>query len=177
MLKIGVRSSKCLATAEAPEYKGQKVIGLMDRSVMIRFVLPVSILLGLVWNLIAVCLMGGRVIDAFTSAYAPAGVVAGIVTGLFTVWSRKKTDGRESFGYGIGTYYLGIVAYWISFVLMARVWMCVRHGGWTDFNLRDHLSLIWLFLYLGTVWYGIILIPLCFLSRHVLWKIYQRYAP
>lgn len=142
-----------------------------------RIIIPVSIALGIVWNVVAVCLMGGKFVDAFSPAWMSAGAVAGIATGWFTIWSRLRRDGDESFLYGVATYYLGMFVYWISFVVIQRAIMCVRHGGWTDFNLHDHLTMIFIFLVFGTVWYGIILIPLNFLSRHVLWEIYTRNLP
>ena len=101
--------------------------------------------------------------------------LAGIAAGKFTIWSRRRSDGRETIGYGIATYYLGIVVYWAGFVVIQRVIMCVQHGGWTDFDLHDHLQLILLFLTYGTFW-GLILIPLCFVMRHFVWWIYVRSA-
>ena len=141
-----------------------------------RAVIALSILLGLVWNLIAVCLLGGRMTDAFKPSWLLAGAIAGAVAGWFTVWSRQRREGEERILDGFATYYLGIGAYWISFVVIERVVLCVQHGGWTDFNLHNHLSLIGVFLVYGSVWYGIILIPLCFLSRWLIWKVYQRFA-
>jgi hypothetical protein len=139
-----------------------------------RTIIPVSIGLGIVWNVVAVCLMGGRFVDAFSPGWSLAGAFAGVAAGLFTIWSRHRRAGREGFLYGIATYYLGIFVYWISFVVIQRAIMCVQHGGWTDFDLRDQLKMIFIFLIYGTVWFGVILIPLCFLSRHGLWKIYTR---
>jgi hypothetical protein len=139
-----------------------------------RTVIPVSIALGTIWNVVAVCLLGGRFIDAFSPSWLLAGAMAGIAAGLFTIWSRHRRDGKENFFFGVATYYLGIFVYWISFVVIERVIMCVQDGGWTNFDLHDHLKLIFVFLIVGTVWFGVILIPLCFLSRHVLWKIYTR---
>lgn len=141
-----------------------------------RTVIPVSTALGVVWNVLAVCLLGGKVSDAFTPAWLLAGALAGLAAGFFTIWSRRRRDGRESFLYGIANYYLGIFVYWMSFVVIERVIMCVQYGSWTDFDLHDHLKLIFIFLLYGTVWFGIILIPLCFLSRYVLWTIYKRNA-
>jgi hypothetical protein len=139
-----------------------------------RTVIPVSIVLGIVWNVVAVCLMGGRPLDAFAPGWLLAGALAGLAAGVFTIWSRRRRDGRESFLYGIANYYLGIFVYWASFVVIQRAIMCVQHGGWTDFDLHDHLNLILIFLLYGTVWFGVILIPFCFLSRYVLWTIYTR---
>lgn len=41
--------------------------------------------------------------------------------------------------------------YWVSFVLIQRAIMFAQHGGWTDFDLHDHLKMIFIFLIYGTV--------------------------
>lgn len=116
--------------------------------------------------------MGGRIVDALSSAWLPAGAIAGLVAGGYAIQSRRRRDGQESLLHGVAGYYLGIVAYWLSYVVIERLRLCYEHGGWTDFDLHDHLSLILIFLLYGTFWYGIFLIPLNFLSRHLLWKVY-----
>ena len=141
-----------------------------------RIVLLFSVWLGLLWNIIAVCLLGGRVTGAFRPSWLLAGALAGIVAGVFTIWSRKRREGEESLFLVLATYYLGIVTYWATFVVVERITMCIRHGGWTDFDLRDHLVLVWTFLFYGTLWFGIILIPLTFLSRYMLWAVYKKYG-
>ena len=115
-----------------------------------RIAIPVSIALGIVWNVVALSLMGGRVVDAFVPSWLLAGAFAGVAAGVFTIWSRRRRDGRESVLYGIANYYVGIFVYWVSFVVIQRAIMCVQHGGWTDFDLRDHLGLIVIFLIYGT---------------------------
>ena len=135
-------------------------------------VILVSIALGVVWNGIAVRLMGGTFADAFSLGWIIAGAIAGVAAGVFTIWSRRRRDGRESVFFGIATYYLGIFVYWVSYVVIQRAIICLQHGGWTDFNLHDHLQLILVFLVYGTVYIGVVLIPMSFASRYVLWKIY-----
>src|SRR5687767_13665997 len=98
-----------------------------------RGVIPASLAVGMVWNVLAVCLMGGRVVGAFKPGWLLAGALAGVAAGLFTVWSRRRTDGSETFLYGLANYYIGIFVYWVAFVLIQRAIMCVQHGGWTDF--------------------------------------------
>lgn len=138
-----------------------------------RLVITSSVVLGIVWNLIAVSLLGGNIREAFAPAWLLAGALAGIAAGRFTIWSRERRSGRESFLFGVGTYYLGILVYWIGIVVIQRVILCAEHGGWTDFDLHDQMKLIVIFTVYGTLWFGIILIPLAFLSRHLLWKIYN----
>lgn len=141
-----------------------------------RAAIPLSILFGLIWNTIAVCLIGGRVEDSFRPSWLAAGVIAGIVAGWFTIWSRRRGDGEEHVRYGLATYYLGMLVYWASFVVLERVRLCVQHGGWTDFNLRDHLMLGVLMLVYGTLMYGVILVPLALLTRRLIWSAYCRYS-
>ena len=138
--------------------------------------IAVSIALGVIWNFIAVYLMGGRFFDAFTPSFLLAGALTGGAAGVFTIWSRQRKNGRESLFYGVVNYYLAILLYWMSFVFFERAIMCAQYGGWTSFDLDDHLKMIFIFLWFGTVPFGIILIPLTFLSRHLIWSIYKRSA-
>ena len=89
-----------------------------------RTVIPVSIALGIIWNLLAIWLLGGRVVDALTPGWLLAGALAGVAAGVFTMWSRRQRDGEESVLYGIATYYLGILVYWGSFVVIERFYVC-----------------------------------------------------
>jgi hypothetical protein len=138
--------------------------------------ITLSVVFGVIWDFIAVWLMGGKSADAFKLSWLAAGMIAGALSGWFTIWSRERRDGDESIQAGLAGYGLAIVGYWLVFVILERLSLCVRHGGWTDFNLRDHLMLIGPFLILGTLWYGIILIPLSFLCRWIVWVTYQRFA-
>jgi hypothetical protein len=137
-----------------------------------RYVIPFSIAVGLLWNFLAVRMMGGDFRDALRPSMLIAGATAGLSTGLFTIWSRQRRGGAESFLHVLATFYLGIIVYWLSLLFVERIIMCVQHGGWTDFDLHDHLSLILIFLGYGTILYGIFLIPLTFLSRYLVWKMY-----
>lgn len=136
----------------------------------------ISILLGLAWNAIVSALMSGRPQDAFTPSWLAAGAIAGLTCGRYTVRSRLRRDGAESFAHVLATYYLGMVVYWAVFVVVQRVTLCIRARGWTDFDLHDHLVLIWWFFAYGTLKYGILLIPLAFLSRLVIWKVHRASA-
>jgi hypothetical protein len=137
--------------------------------------LLLSVVLGLVWNLIAVVLLGGRSADALRPGWLAAGVVAGLVAGLHTIWSRARRAGGESLGDVLANYGLGIVAYWLAFLVVERVRLCLDHGGWTDFGLGDHLRLLPWLVY-GSVLYGVVLIPLAVLSRILVWKAFARAA-
>ena len=134
----------------------------------------VSIVMGFGWNLIAMYIMGGKPANALSLGFAGGGVVAGAFAGWYTVWSRRRSEGAETFFHGISNYYLAIVVYWAGIVVLERIRMCIQYGGWTSFDLHDQLILVFWFVVLGTFPYGLILIPLGFASRHVVWKIYTR---
>jgi hypothetical protein len=137
--------------------------------------LAVAALLGCGWNLIAVLLLGGRPADALRPSWLAAGLIAGAAAGWFTLHSRERNEGRETLRDGLLTYLLGIVVYWAAFVVLERARLCIAHGGWTAFNLVDHGRLL-LWLVYGAVLYGIVLIPLAFLTRSVVWKTRERSA-
>jgi hypothetical protein len=133
-----------------------------------------SVALGLCWSALAMALMGAGPREMLQPVWLLSGAVAGVAVGWFTVWSRSRRDGSESLLSGIATFYLGTLVYWACFVAIERARLCWRAGGWTDFDLDDHLRLLALFLLHGTVTYGIVLLPLCFLSRHVVWSLHRR---
>lgn len=135
--------------------------------------ISVSIALGIVWCFVPVLLMGGKPKDALAAYWLIPGALAGLAAGLFTI-RRSPASWKKSLIDTIATYYLGIAVFWMGFVVIERILMCIRQGGWTDFNLSDHFKLILLFLAYGTIPYGLILIPLCFLSRTLLLKTYRR---
>ncbi len=139
-----------------------------------RVVVPASIALGLAWNLIARFLMGARhPADLFEISGMLAGALAGMAAGAHTLRTRDRAGAGRRFLDGLATYYLGMVVYWIGFVLIERVRLCVEHGGWTDLGLREHLRLIVSFGLYGTLWYGIALIPLALLSRALLIRLHD----
>ncbi|MBW8782886.1 MAG: hypothetical protein JF599_13505 [Verrucomicrobia bacterium] len=133
--------------------------------------LTVAALTGLVWSFLAVRLMGGRFEDLHIP-FLIAGITAGIAAGVHTIRTRKKKGGDEGILAGIACYYLAIVIYWAVWLVAERVSMCIELRKWTDFDLHDHLNLIWVYLFYGTIPYGLLLIPLCFLNRWVVWRAY-----
>ncbi len=141
-----------------------------------KHVILLSALVGVVWNVIVMMIMGWSATYGMMLPWLFAGTLAGLAAGRFTVWSRIRSDGAETVRYTLATYYLGMFVYWASFVIIQRTVMCFSHGGWTDFNLYDHLILIVWMAVLGTVVWGILLIPLTILTRHLIWKTYLRNA-
>jgi len=138
--------------------------------------LLVSTMCGLGWNLLAVRLMGGPWKEALSASWLAAGALAGALAGWFTVWSRRRRGGEESFAWVLANFYVGILAYWATFVVIERARLCWNHRGWTDFDLIDHLGLIVWFVFYGTLYYGILLIPLTYVSRWLVWNVYERTA-
>jgi hypothetical protein len=139
-----------------------------------RNALLVSVALGIAWNVIAMWLMSGETSNAFTSRWFFSGVVAGLAAGWFTIWSRRRRQGKEGWLYVLATYYLGILVYWAAQVVIHQVSLIVQRGGWTGFNLFEHLNMITVFLVFGSTWFALILIPLSFFSRKLVWNIYCR---
>ena len=56
-----------------------------------RAVIPASIALGIAWNVVAVSLMGGRIVDAFAPSWLLAGALAGVAAG-FTFEPRPNLE-------------------------------------------------------------------------------------
>jgi hypothetical protein len=152
---------------------GQLVSCGMSGTAM-RIVIPVSIAFGIAWNVAAMCLLGGRVVDAFAPGLLVGGAIAGMVAGAFTIWSRRRAGGHERVRDVIAHYFITAVAYWIGFVVTERIIMCVQHGGWTDFDLHDHLSFVLMLVVYHGIQSSLVLVPFSALSRFVIWKTYTR---
>ena len=136
--------------------------------------LIVSAVTGLAWSLLAVTLMGGSASDWARASFIIGGVAAGVVAGLQTIRSREKRFGKEGFGVGLLCYYLAILVFWASWIVAERIGMCIENRGWTDFDLHDHVNMLGVYFIYGTIppW-SLLLIPLCFLNRWFVWKIYK----
>jgi hypothetical protein len=138
--------------------------------------LILSVLLGLLWTTIVVPLAGGEPRDVLRPSWFLSGMLAGAAAGAYTIWSRRRRDGRERVADVFATYYVGMFVFWAGFVVIERIALSLSHGGWTDFNLRDHFVMLWWFVIQGTIVYGIALIPLCWLTRRMVWGVYERLA-
>ena len=138
-----------------------------------KIALTLSAITGLAWGLIAYFLIGGRFSEGTPWSILLAGVVAGICAGLQTIRSRKKKEGKEGVGATFACYYLGIFAFWLAWFIYERAAMCIADGGWTAFDLKDNFKLLGIYIVLGTVPYGLALVPLCFLNRWLVWRAYR----
>ena len=130
----------------------------------------VAAVLGTLWSVLVVRLMGGSFRESLSPDWLLAGILAGLVAGRFTTWTRTKRAGRERALHVVATYYLAMLTFWLVFVASARVGLMFRHGGWTSFDVGDHLRLLATFATLGTFPYGLVLIPLTWASRVVVWR-------
>ena len=137
--------------------------------------LIVSAVTGLAWSLLTVLLMGGSAADWARVSFIVAGIAAGLVAGFQTISSRKRKSGKEGFLSGLACYYLAMFVFWASWLLVERISMCIEHRGWTDFDLHDHVNMLGVYLIYGTIppW-SLLLIPLCFANRLLVWKTYYR---
>jgi hypothetical protein len=134
-----------------------------------------SLVLGVCWHAIVVMIVGRPLAEALSWEMA-AGALAGLVAGLFTVWSRRRRSGRESIGFVLATYYLAMVVYWFSGTCIDVSLQLLRDGRLRQFywaRLPDDFT--WMAVY-GTM-YGVVLIPLCWMTRHILWQWYGRIRP
>jgi len=140
-----------------------------------KITLIVSAFTGLAWSLLAVLLMGGTEADWFRASFILGGICAGSVAGAQTARTREKRNGRESVLAGMACYYIAIFIFWAVWFTTERIGMCISRGGWTDFDLSDHLNMLVIYFVYGTIppW-GLFLVPLCFLNRYFVWKIYER---
>jgi len=132
---------------------------------------------GVVWHTIVVLLMGQSLGDAASAAMI-AGAIAGLCAGFLTVRSRQHRHGRESVLDGVVTYYLAVVAYAVSLVvigLLADLGSTGKTLGVVD-ALAASWALSWYAIIFATL-LGIVLIPLCFLTRHLLWRLSGRMRP
>jgi hypothetical protein len=133
----------------------------------------VSLILGLGWTIL-VAALGGAKPSLIPGVFWPAGMMTGLVAGLYTVWSRRRLNGEESVIHGIATYYLAILMYSSSTILFGffqQFWQTGDTAVLEPRNLRFWFTVHFLW---GTFPFGLLLIPLTFLSRYVVWKSYTR---
>ena len=132
-----------------------------------------SMALGVVWHTIVALLMGGLA-GPVLSWFMLAGLPAGLAAGSFTVWSRKRRQGRESIVLGLATYYLAVTVYSVA---SSAIGITVYLRGAELSAIPTVLigRLFYAFFY-GTI-LGVVLIPFCFLTRHLLWQFHVRMLP
>jgi hypothetical protein len=143
-------------------------------AVMTTRVAFLSMAFGIVWHTIVALLMGGLNGPA-CSWRMLAGLVAGLAAGAFTVWSRERQQGRESIVLGLATYYLAVAVYSVSSTTIEIVVDLFRGTELPGIHSVLLFGLFYAFFY-GSI-LGIVLIPLCFLTRHLLWQFHVKMLP
>lgn len=141
-------------------------------------VVTLSALFGVVWHTIVVLLLGRSLQAAFSAAMI-AGAMTGVFAGFLTVRSRERRHGRESFLDAVVAYYLAVVVYAVSLVWIGVLTGVGRQGKdvgvLSAFGLS--LGMAWYAVIFATLPSGIVLIPLSFLTRFLLWRLSGRARP
>jgi len=124
----------------------------------------------ILWNIAAVRLMWWRVGRGIYTRSSVGGCFCPcLARGMFTIWSRDDTDGmakRVWFRWYRHILPGDLRLIGLVFVICQRIIMLWKSADGQDFDLQDHLNLILIYLFYGTVYFGIILIPLTFVSRY-----------
>lgn len=138
-------------------------------------VVVLSAVFGVVWHTIVVLLLGRNLQAAFSAAMI-AGAITGVFAGFLAVRSRERRHGRESFLDAVVAYYLAVVVYtvllaWIG--LLTRVGSAGKEVGVLQAFGASLLMPCYAVVF-ATLPSGIVLIPLSFLTRFLLWRLSGR---
>ncbi|MGK0204296.1 MAG: hypothetical protein ACI9S9_003377 [Planctomycetota bacterium] len=140
---------------------------------MTKRVALLSVACGIAWHVLVTQMMGGSILSAFSWRLLPA-VAAGLAAGAFTIRSRERRGGRERVLDVIVTYYLAVAVYMLAgFPFVAIFELRDLHMGELVGGLVGGLFSSAL---IATV-YGVALIPLCFATRQVIWRLRGAGAP
>jgi carbon starvation protein CstA len=138
-------------------------------------VVTLSALFGVVWHTIVVLLLG-RDIKAAVSAAMIAGAIAGVCAGFLTVRSRERHHGRESVLDAVLAYYLAVVVYAVSLVWIG--WLTGAGSQGEEIGVLSAFGLSWVMPWYAVIFAtlpaGIVLLPLSFLTRFLLWRLSGR---
>lgn len=130
------------------------------------------LLCGLAWHAAVTLLVRGD-LGEFLPGVA-AGMLAGCVAGALTVWSRRRRAGREHWGDLCTTYLAAVLVYSTSLAfteMFVNGWMRAARLGPFDLDLLV-LYLLYGMLY-AAVW-AVVLVPLSYLTRRVVWRVHVR---
>ena len=133
---------------------------------MTRRVALLSVACGIAWHTLITVLFGFSILDALSWGMVQ-GAVAGLAAGAFTIRSRTRRGGKESWWDVIVTYYLAVAIY----ILGGLVVTALQEAG--NWSLRELIAAAMAVLFYGglvaTV-LGVALIPLCLATRHLVWR-------
>lgn len=138
-----------------------------------RMTIVLSIALGMIWHTLALGVSGQSATKDWSWGLL-AGAAAGVAAGQFTLWSRKRLHGRESFAHVAATYYLAILVYWFSGGMIETL-LGIGRGDWEPFFVAYISVLPWVLGYCTLL--GVVLLPLCWVSRDLLWTCHVRIRP
>jgi len=138
-------------------------------------VVVLSAVFGVVWHTIVVLLFGRNLQAAFSAAMI-AGAITGVFAGFLTVRSRERRHGRENFLDAVVTYYLAVVVYAVSLVWIGALTGVGPEGKEVGVLSAFGMSLLMpcYAVVFATLPSGIVLIPLSFLTRFLLWRLSGR---
>jgi hypothetical protein len=135
----------------------------------------VSLVLGVMWQAMLVDLFGRRVFDPLDGPLTGplAGAIAGLCAGELTFRSRHRRQGRESIRDGVLTFYAGVLSYALALSLIGVVvYVCV--GNATLRGIESYPQAVFgvcLYAVVGVILWGVVLIPLCFMTRFLFWQL------
>lgn len=134
----------------------------------------VAILLGVLWHT-AIGVYKQAAIGDILSWNVLAGASAGLCAGYLTWRSRQRHGGAERFFDGVITYYAAAITYSVGLAvvdLLTGMSISARRVG-IDRALDLAVAAVaacWYVVVVASV-FGILLIPLCLVTRHVFWRV------
>ena len=133
-----------------------------------------SVLCGIAWHVLVMLLLteGEAVL---LSPLLPAGGLAGLVAGGYTVWSRRRNGGRERVLHVVANYYIGVWAYAVFGAVLHTLVGDGLSEGWSR-AFAGACIFVYYATMIATV-AGVLLIPLCWLTRLIVWDLSGSEAP
>lgn len=127
-----------------------------------------SVLCGVVWHVLVMLLLT-RGKAEILSPLLLAGGLAGLVAGGYTVWSLRRNGGRERVLHVVANYYIGVWAYAVFGAVLHTLVGGGLSAGWGR-AFAGACSFFYYATLIATV-AGVLLIPLCWLTRLIVWDL------
>lgn len=128
----------------------------------------VSVLCGTVWHALVMLLLTEGTAE-IPSLLLIAGGLAGLVAGGYAVWSLRRNGGRERVLHVVVNYYIGVWAYAVFGAVLQTLVGDGLSEGWGRAFARS-CSFVCYATLIATV-AGVLLIPLCWLTRFIVWDL------